>query len=199
MIASCPGFLDRYGIWNNGKTNQSVEICIPKLSLGFDCSSPRICCGNETDRYCCIVSASPVTHFSSSTTIDDSSTNLLLNKWFCLQIFTLGLFVAMTILVFVLIYQCLLSFRRNQRAQTMSFLQVPLPAASPRLVERHRLTANRISTISSIPSDMKSRCTDTSIILNTPLNLYPTGHSVSSTSTSSSYYMFPNEFEHLCK
>ena len=131
-----------------------------------------------------------------------SSSNSLLNKWICLQIFTIGLFLAVTIAIFVIIYHCLLSLRRHQQDRRMppSFIQVPLPAESPLFVEHRRLTANRISTISSTPSDMKSRCTDTSIILNTPLNRYPTGNSgSSSTSTSSSYYMFPNEFEHLCK
>ncbi|CAF0860107.1 unnamed protein product [Didymodactylos carnosus] len=43
MRASCPGFLDRHGIWNNG----------------FDCPPPsagpiRMCCGTESERYCCI-------------------------------------------------------------------------------------------------------------------------------------------------
>lgn len=100
-----------------------------------------------------------------------------------------------------MIYQCLTSIHRNKQnhhQQSMSFIQVPLPSASPLLIQHNRSVSNRISTISSTPSDMKSRCLDTSIVLNTPLNLYPTGNSSSSTS-SSSYYMFPNEFEQLCK
>ncbi|CAF0974727.1 unnamed protein product [Didymodactylos carnosus] len=43
MRISCPGFLDRHGIWNNG----------------FDCPSSsngpiRACCGTENERYCCV-------------------------------------------------------------------------------------------------------------------------------------------------
>jgi hypothetical protein len=101
-----------------------------------------------------------------------------------------------------MIYQCLTSIRRNKQhrqQQRMSIIQVPLPSRSPLLLEHNRSISNRISTISSTPSDIKSRCTDTSMILNTPLNLYPTANSSSSTSTSSSYYMFPNELERLCK
>jgi len=181
MIASCPGFLDRYGIWNNG----------------FDCSSPRVCCGTEIDRYCCIQSTSS----PSNDLIYHTSNNFLSEKWLILQICTIGLCLTIIVLIFIMIYQCLISIRRNRKRQQqrMSIIQVPLPAASPILIERNRVISNRMSTISSTPSDVKSRCTDTSIILNTPLNLYPTGNSRSSTSTSSSYYMFPNEFEQLCK
>jgi hypothetical protein len=112
----------------------------------------------------------------------------------------IGIFLAITLLIFILVCQCLSSIRRNrqrQRQQTMSIAQIPLPASSPLLIEHNRL--NRISTISHTPSDIKSRCLGTSMILNTPLNIYPTTNSRNSTSTSSSYYMFPNEFEQLCK
>ncbi len=175
------------------------------IILGFDCSSPRVCCGTEIDRYCCILSTSSTssqTSYSTASSSSDDSTYFLSEKWLFLQICTVGLFLAIIVLIFIMAYQCFISIRRNRQhqQQRMSIIQVPLPAASPLLIERHkRLTSNRISTISSTPSDVKSRCTDTSIILNTPLNLYPTGNSRSSTSTSSSYYMFPNEFEHLCK
>ena len=100
-----------------------------------------------------------------------------------------------------MICQCLTSIRRsrNRQQQTISIAQVPLPTASPLLIEHNRSALNRISTISSTPSDVKSRCTDTSTVLNTPLNRYPTTYSRSSTSASSSYYMFPNELEQLCK
>ncbi|UJR14121.1 hypothetical protein I4U23_001116 [Adineta vaga] len=195
MITSCPGFLDRYGIWNNG----------------FDCSSPRVCCGSETDRYCCILtsslssttttSSSDIVYESSNDYILHPSNNFLPEKWFFLQICTVGIFLAMTLLIFVMVCQCLISIRRSKQRQQrrMSLVQMPLPAASPLLLEHNRSLSNRISTISMTPSDAKSRCTETSIILNTPLNRYPIGNSRDSTASSSSYYMFPNEFEHLCK
>jgi len=176
------------------------------FSLGFDCSSPRICCGTETDRYCCILSTSSFSSQPSYSSPSDNlvyhtSNNVLSEKWFILQICTIGLFLAITVLIFIMIYQCLRSICRNKQRQQrrMSVIQVPLPAASPLLIEHNRSVSNRISTISSTPSDIRSRCTDTSMVLNTPLNLYPTANSSSSTSTSSSYYMFPNELEQLCK
>jgi hypothetical protein len=183
------------------------KLSIFIIILGFDCSSPRVCCGIETDRYCCILStsSSPSSPTSYLPPSDDfifhTSNNFLSEKWLILQICTIALFLTITVLIFFMVYQCLISIRRNRQRQQqrMPITQVPLPAASPLLIERNRSVSNRISTISSTPSDVKSRCTDTSIVFNTPLNLYPTGHSRSSTSTSSSYYMFPNEFEYLCK
>jgi len=97
------------------------------------------------------------------------------------------------------IYQCLTSIRRSRQRQ-MSIFQVPLPdtSSSNDFISHSRFNSHRISTISCTPSDAKSRCTETSIIFNTPLNIYPIGgNSRHSTSTSSSYYMFPNEFEQL--
>ncbi|CAF0988161.1 unnamed protein product [Rotaria sp. Silwood1] len=191
MTASCPGFLDRYGIWNNG----------------FDCSSPRICCGTETDRYCCIPSKSSssllsqTSYQSSENLVFHTSNSFLSEKWFFFQICTAAIFLAIILLMFVIICQCLTSIRRNRQRQQqrIPIVQVPVPASVPLLIEHNRSVSNRISTISSTPSDTKSRCTDTSTVFNTPLNLYPTANNRNSTSTSSSYYMFPNEFEHLCK
>jgi len=183
---------------------RTIEI---EMILGFDCSSPRVCCGIETDRYCCIPStllsssSFQTPYQSSNDLVLNPSNNFLSEKWFFLQICTIGIFLAMILLIFVVACQCLSSIRRNRQQrqqQRIPIAQVPLPAASPLLMEHNRSVLNRISTISSTPSDAKSRCTDTSMILNTPLNIYPTTNSRSSTS-SSSYYMFPNEFEHLCK
>lgn len=125
-------------------------------------------------------------------------------KWLFLQVCTVGIFLAMTLLIFVLICQCLTSIRRGRQRQQeqqrrSSLVQLSLPVTSPLLLDHHRSTAHRISTISSTPSDTRSRCTETSIVMNTPLNMYPVGNSRDSTASSASYYMFPNEFEHLCK
>jgi hypothetical protein len=79
----------------------------------------------------------------------------------------------------------------------MSIVQLPLPSPSPFSIEPNRLVSNRISTISNGSSDVKSRYTDTSIVFTTPLNLYPTTNSRNS--TASSYYIYPNELEYLCK
>jgi len=194
MSTSCPGFLDRYGIWNNG----------------FDCSLPHICCGTETDRYCCIPS-STLRSSSISTAyqpFDDldsysirTSNTLLTEKWFFIQMCTIGIFLAIMLLIFVIIYLCLTSIRHTKHQKNMSIVQIPLPTTSSRLTEPKRSVLNRISTISSTSSDVKSRCTDTSIVFNTPLNIYPTANNRNSTASSSSpssYYIYPNEFEYLC-
>ncbi|UJR33044.1 hypothetical protein I4U23_020503 [Adineta vaga] len=202
MSRSCPGFLDRHGIWNNG----------------FDCSSPRICCGTETNRFCCIPSSSSSSKLSSSTTpltpyqsFDDldsytihTSDTLLSEKWFFIRMCTTGIFLASFLLVLIIIYLCVTSIRHFKRQKRMSMVQVSLPSTSSILVEPKRSLSNRISTISHTPSDVKSTYTDTSIVLPTPMNIYPTNNcrnstASSSSSSSSSYYMYPNEFEYLCK
>lgn len=97
------------------------------------------------------------------------------------------------LLIFIIIYLCLTSIRQKNK----SIVQIPLPTTSSQVFEPKRSVSNRISTISSTSSDAKSHRTDTSIILNTPLNRYPTTNSRNS--TTSSYYIYPNEFEYLCK
>ncbi|CAF2408062.1 unnamed protein product [Rotaria sp. Silwood2] len=178
--------------------------------LSFDCSLPRICCGPDTDRYCCIPSST--LHLSSSSSssstpyqsFDDldsytirTANDLFSEKWFFIQTCTIGIFLAIILLLFVIIYLCLTSIRYNKRQKEMSIIEVPLPPRSSVSIDAKRSVSNRISTISSTSSDAKSRCTDISVVLNTPLNLYPTTNS--RTSTTSSYYIYPNEFEYLCK
>ncbi len=111
---------------------------------------------------------------------------------------TIAIFLAIMLLIFIIIYLCLTSTKDRKRRRNMSMLQIPLPSTTSHFIEPKRSVSNRISTISSASSNGKSRCTDTSIILNTPLNHYPTSNSRNSTA-SSSYYMYPNEFEYLCK
>lgn len=176
------------------------------IYLGFDCSLPRICCGTETERYCCIP---PKPSLSSLQVFDPSpddivssneSTNFLSEKWFYFQLCALGVFFLIILLGFITIYRCLKSIRRKkQRQQTkVSVVPVSLPVNSPLLMQYNRPMLNRMSTISSVPSDTKTRCTDTtSKVFSTSLNLYPTSNSRNS--TVSSYYVYPNEFEQLCK
>lgn len=107
----------------------------------------------------------------------------------------IGILLAIILLIFIIIYLCLTSMRQKNK----SIVQIPLPSTtSSQVFQPKRSVSNRISTISSsTSSDGKSRCTDTSIILNTPLNRYPTTNSRNS--TTSSYYIYPNEFEYLCE
>ena len=114
---------------------------------------------------------------------------------------TIGIFLAIILLLFVIIYLCLTSIYHTKRQKKMSIVRIPLPPSSSHLIEPKRSVSNRISTISSASSDVKSRCTDTSIVINTPLNLYPLNNTRNSTASSSasSYYSYPNESEYLCK
>ena len=167
-----------------------------------------MCCGIDTDRYCCIPSSTTRSSLSASAIFtpnplfDDfdsysspTSDSLLSEKWLFIQMCTIGIFLAIVLLIFVIIYLCLTSMKHPKNT---SILQIPLPSAPSHFIEPKRHSSNRISTISSTSSDGKSRCTDTSIMLNTPLNHYPTGTSRNST-VSSSYYIYPNELEYLCK
>lgn len=174
---------------------------------------PHICCGTDTNRYCCIPSSTRIVSSASSTSTPPTmfplfedlesytlptSNNLLAEKWLFIQLCTIGIFLAITLLIFVIIYLCLMSIRCTKRQRKMSIIEVSLPTTTPSSVESKRSMSNRISTISSTSSDGKSRCTDVSMVLNTPLNLYPTSNNRNST-VASSYYLYPNEFEYLCK
>ncbi|CAF0767056.1 unnamed protein product [Adineta steineri] len=196
MSRSCPGFLDRYGIWNNG----------------FDCSSPRVCCGPEIDRYCCIPSStssssiSPSNPFESYEDLDSytiqTSDNLLAEKWFFIRMCTIGILLAILLIIFIIIYLCIICIRHIQHNKKRSTIQVPLssPSSSLLLESKRTSLSNRISTITHASNDNKSGYTDASLVLPTSLNLYPTTNSRNSTTSSaSSYYMYPNEFEYLCK
>ncbi len=123
--------------------------------------------------------------------------NFFSEKWLFIRMCTIGIFLAILLLIFVIIYLCLTSIRYVKRQKKMSIVQLPLPSPSPFSIEPNRLVSNRISTISNGSSDVKSRYTDTSIVFTTPLNLYPTTNSRNS--TASSYYIYPNELEYLCK
>jgi len=189
MTASCPGFLDRYGIWNNG---MNFVCSNDKLLIfaGFDCSLPRTCCGTDTDRYCCIQSSTLPSSSSISTSyqsFDDfdsysirTSNSFISEKWLFIQMCTIAIFLAIMLLIFIIIYLCLTSMKHRKR-------QIPLPSTTSHLIESKRSVSNRISTMSSVSN-----------VLNTPLNIYPTTNSRNSTA-SSSYYIYPNEFEYLCK
>ena len=179
--------------------------------LGFDCSSPRICCGTETNRYCCVtssfVSSSVPPSLAHASSFDDTesftirtSNHSLTEKWFVLQLCTIGIVLALILLILAVIYLCLTSLRHSKDKKRSSMVQMPLPSASSFFLEPNRSASRRMSTIScSASSETKSRCTDTSTVFHTPLNLYPTSHSRSSTASSSSYYVYPNDFEYLCK
>lgn len=103
---SCPGFLDEYGIWNNG----------------FDCPSVsnqiRVCCGSDSRRYCCTLehfyTNSPEKSLSST-----NRTSLSFLKKINLTFLTLPMqlsFILILILIFLLILLILfLCYRYHKR------------------------------------------------------------------------------------
>jgi hypothetical protein len=122
------------------------------------------------------------------------------DRWVFMQLCLTLIVLTIVLLIIVMIYQCLVSIRHRQRKSTITTCPSSLPTVAPLLIEHHRSPTNRLSTISSCTSnDTKSRSTDVSVVFNTPLNIYPTTPNRHSTSTTSSYYMFPNDFEQLCK
>ena len=172
-----------------------------------------MCCGTDTNRYCCIPSStlllssssSPSTPYKSLYDIDTYTTHtsnkFISEKWFFFQFCTIATFLAIALLIFVIIYLCLTTICYTKRQKKISIVQVPLPSSSPLIIEPKRPISKRVSTISNASSDVKSRYTDVSMVINTPLNLYPTTNSRNSTasSSSSSYYIYPNELEYLCR
>ena len=110
---SCPGFLDDYGIWNNG----------------FECpplaNQIRICCGSDSRRYCCTlgsVRTHPVVEqekFSTVSTplsfVDKLHTNLL-----SLPVLLSCLLVSIIFLLFIFIFVilCFCSRRRTPKRST---------------------------------------------------------------------------------
>jgi Ca2+/Na+ antiporter len=103
---SCPGFLDEYGIWNNG----------------FDCPSIsnqiRVCCSSDSRRYCCTLehfyTNSPEKSLSST-----NRTSLSFLKKINLTFLTLPMqlsFILILILIFLLILLILfLCYRYHKR------------------------------------------------------------------------------------
>jgi hypothetical protein len=191
------------------------------ITSGFDCSFPRTCCGTDTHRYCClpssIIKSSSSSSFSSVASMSSSpssmayadvdniypytlrTSNISLNeKWFLLQMCITGILLAILLLLAVIIYLCLTTMRHSKAKKNlpmMTSMPLPLPLNSSLHIDDKRLGSSQMSTINS---DTKSHSTDVSMMFSTSLNIYPTSQSRCSTD-SSSYYLYPNEFEYLCK
>lgn len=97
---SCPGFLDQYGIWNNG-------FECPPLS-----NQIRVCCGSDSDRYCCLLEDIS----SNSSKQFFSHTNDLLKK-FHRNFFTLPvqLFCLLILLIILLVILIVVCYQRRRR------------------------------------------------------------------------------------
>lgn len=114
--SSCPGFLDEFGIWNNG----------------FDCPSlagvKRICCGSEARRYCCILENLPTSSFSSLNLYEKSlllgnQTNLSLIEKINLTFLTLPILLTCILIIILLLLFSLIMFLTFYRSYKRSKIQ----------------------------------------------------------------------------
>ena len=122
-------------------------------------------------------------------------------KWFLLQIFTTAICLLIILLMIIGVYLCLIAVRISKlKTKRNDIVRIPFSPPTPIYLEEKRSAANRISTITCATStDMKSRLTDSSMVFDTVLNMYPNKKCRQSTVSSSSYYLSPNELEYLCK
>lgn len=107
---SCPGFLDDYGVWNNG-------FECPPLS-----GKIRICCGSESRRYCCMLESisknfeTPLTRPIERLSSTNMDTDFLLSeKKVPATILSLPLLISSLVglvLIFILILSALLLWSR---------------------------------------------------------------------------------------
>lgn len=96
---SCPGFLDEYGVWNNG-------FECPSLSNRI-----RVCCGSDSVRYCCTLKpldSSEKSFLSSNKTI--LSFFKKINQPIQLVFILIFLFLLLLILIIIFLY-----YRSHQR------------------------------------------------------------------------------------
>ena len=109
---SCPGFLDEYGIWNNG-------FECPSLSNHI-----RVCCGSDSRRYCCTLQQFH-TNSSNSTKksfLSNIETNLSLIKKLNFTFLTLPIqltcifiLILFFLLVIIILIICLRSHKRKNQ------------------------------------------------------------------------------------
>ena len=126
------------------------EFDVTLFVLGFDCSSPRICCGTKINRYCCVPPAMLTSSSSSSSPspilyedFDDAdpytmrtSSTLLNDKWLLLQMCTVGIFVAILLLLIVIVYLYFTTMRHGK-------LKGACPSFSYRCLQSHQSARNQ--------------------------------------------------------
>ena len=88
---SCPGFLDEYGVWNNG----------------FDCpplaGQIKICCGSESRRYCCSLESRHKTYSNPINRLEKNSYSTINTSLFITQT------KSSTILALPILFTCILT------------------------------------------------------------------------------------------
>lgn len=107
QYTSCPGFLDEYGVWNNG-------FECPSLS-----NQIRVCCGSDSYRYCCTLENIPTSSLNSLNTneknffkINETNFLTLPIKLTCILIIILILLLILIILIIFYRY-----YKRNKNIQ----------------------------------------------------------------------------------
>ncbi|UJR23524.1 hypothetical protein I4U23_026516 [Adineta vaga] len=196
---SCPGFLDEYGIWNNGFE------CPP---LG---GQRRICCGTDAHLYCCSIGNALINRQEKSSLTINETTYSLIDKlnaiFYTLPILLTCILILILLLIMIMIilficYRC--------RQQTSTKQEEPISAKQTLLVDHfpfkpphHQLLFHEpiphtkepltTSTISSKSNHLPSSIyyNDWQEFFHTteqPMNLYPTMSIHSNENT----YLHPN-------
>jgi len=97
---SCPGFLDEYGIWNNGFECPSISNQI------------RVCCGSDSIRYCCALNSSEKSFLLSN------KTTLSFLKTLNLNFLTLPIQLICILIIILLLLLILFVYYRYHKRKT---------------------------------------------------------------------------------
>ncbi|CAF3332266.1 unnamed protein product [Rotaria socialis] len=217
--SSCPGFLDEYGIWNNG----------------FDCPSlsgqKRICCGSESRRYCCALENLQTSSFSpfnlhEKSFLSRNQTNISLIERINLTFLTLPILLTCILIIILLLLISLIIFvifyrlyKRNQNKKeeylstNQSLFVDHFPFSPPHhqlffkksnpqtyllpQQPKDALTASVSSSSAHVPSehyynDWKELFNNTE----QPMNMYPTISSHSLETNDNQSYLYSNYLFH---
>jgi hypothetical protein len=172
---SCPGFLDEYGIWNNG----------------FECppiaGQRRICCGTDSHLYCCssgniyTSSLSPLNHPEKSTREPTSSFIDKFNSIFFTLPFVLTcilILIILLLLTLIILFVCYRYRKQNQTQQEdLSTKQTSLVDHFPFSPPHHQLFFNENNPQTCLLQQQQTRdplttSTTSSKSIHIPSNIY---------------------------
>jgi hypothetical protein len=187
---NCPGFLDEYGIWNNG-------FECPSLS-----NQIRVCCGSDSGRYCCTLEH---VHPSEKTFLSINETKLSFLKKLNFNFLTLPIQITCILIIFLLLLLILIilliCYRYRKRKKNLSKKQTLIidhfPFSPPHhkvfFNENNQLTTSTSSSIARIPSD--NYFTDWKEFFNETEQLKHVHPTISSQSNERNKYLFHGKYQ----
>jgi len=175
---SCPGFLDEYGIWNNG----------------FECppiaGQRRICCGTDSHLYCCSLenihtsSLSPLNHPEKSPLTTRETTSSFIEKFNSI-FFTLPfvltcilILIILLLLTLIILFVCYRYRKQNKTQQEDSLTkQTSLVDHFPFSPPHHQLFFNENNPQTCLLQQQQARdplttSTTSSKSIHIPSNIY---------------------------